>query len=183
MDGSIQLGRRKSGQPGTEPRRQQNPHELRTVHGSNTRTFTPSLINEARFGYTRFFNSIGTFLAFNTDVVSGLGIPGFSGGPPVTWGIPNISFFSQGYSAIGDSTDGPYANDNNNLQFVDNLSWIHGKHTFRVGAEFMRQNYNQVGNQFSRGQFSFQANATQSPEFTGGDAFADFLLGTCTSRK
>lgn len=145
--------------------------------GSNTRTFTPNLVNEARFGYTRFFNSIGTFLAFNKDVISELAIPGFASGPSVTWGIPNVSFFSQGYSAIGDSTDGPYANNNNSLQFIDDLSWIHGKHTLRFGFEYMRQNYDQVGNQFSRGQFSFEANATESPSLTQGDAFADFLLG------
>ena len=53
-----------------------------------------------------------------------------------------------------------------------------GKHAFRFGFEFMRQNYDQVGNQFARGQFTFQPNATQSPTFTGGDTFADFLLGT-----
>ena len=29
--------------------------------GSNTRTFTPNLVNEARYGYSRFFNSTGTF--------------------------------------------------------------------------------------------------------------------------
>jgi hypothetical protein len=34
-----------------------------------------------------------------------------------------------------------------------------------------------VGNQFSRGQFTFQPNATQSSSLTGGDAFAEFLLG------
>ncbi|HTS62158.1 MAG TPA: TonB-dependent receptor [Candidatus Acidoferrales bacterium] len=145
--------------------------------GSNTRTIRPTLVNEARFGYNRFFNSIGTFLAFNTDVITPLGIPGFSGGPPVTWGIPNIVFNGDGFSAIGDSTDGPYANDNNTLQFIDNVSWVHGKHTFKFGGEFMRQNYNQVGNQFSRGQFTFQPNATQSSSLTGGDAFAEFLLG------
>jgi Carboxypeptidase regulatory-like domain len=143
--------------------------------GSNTRTFTPNLVNEARFGYTRFFNSIGTYLAFNTDVVSQIGIPNFPGGLPVTWGIPNITLAN--YNSIGDSTEGPYANMNNTLQFVDNLSWIKGKHTFRFGAEFTRQNYDQVGNQFARGQFTFQANATQSPTLTGGDSFADFLLG------
>src|SRR5262249_10142225 len=38
-------------------------------------------------------------------------------------------------------------------------------------------NYNQVGNQFSRGNFVFQPNATQSTAKTGGDAFAEFLLG------
>ncbi len=145
--------------------------------GSNTRTLRPTLVNEARFGYNRFFNSIGTFLAFNTDVISSLGIAGFSGGPSVTWGIPNIVFQGDGFSSIGDSTDGPYANSNNSLQFIDNLSWIHGRHTFKFGGEFMRQNYNQVGNQFSRGQFTFQPNATQSASLTGGDAFAEFLLG------
>jgi hypothetical protein len=143
--------------------------------GSNTRILTPNLVNDARFGYTRFFNSIGTFLAFNTDVVSSLGIPNFPGGAPITWGIPNISIIN--YSSIGDSTEGPYANDNNTLQFVDNLSWIKGKHSFRFGFEFMRQNYNQVGNQFARGQFTFQPNATQSPALAAGDSFADFLLG------
>lgn len=44
--------------------------------GSNTRTFTPTMVNEARFGYTRFFNSTGTYLAFTRDVVSEIGIPG-----------------------------------------------------------------------------------------------------------
>lgn len=143
--------------------------------GSNTRTFTPNIVNEARFGYTRFYNSIGTYLAFNTDVVSKIGIPNFPGGTPVTWGIPNITLLN--YSSIGDSTEGPYANTNNSLQFIDNLSWIKGKHTFRFGFEFTRQNYDQVGNQFARGQFTFQANATLSPTKTGGDSFADFLLG------
>jgi hypothetical protein len=132
-------------------------------------------VNEARFGYTRFFNSIGTYLAFNTNVVDSLGIPNFSGGQPVTWGIPNITIIN--YSSIGDSTEGPYANSNNSLQLVDNLSWTHGKHAFRFGFEYMRQNYNQVGNQFARGQFTFQPNGTQGSNLTGGDSFADFLLG------
>ena len=145
--------------------------------GSNTRTFTPTLVNQATFGYTRIFNSIGTFLAFQTNVIDGLGIPNFSGGPPVSWGIPNVTFSGDGFSSIGDGTDGPYAISDNNLQFDDNLSWIHGPHTFSFGFEYMRQNFNQVGNQFSRGQFTFQANATAGPSLTGGDAFADFLLG------
>ena len=65
--------------------------------GSNTRVITPNLVNEARFGYNRFFNSIGTYLAFNTDVVSQIGIPNFPGGAPVTWGIPNVTLI--GYSS------------------------------------------------------------------------------------
>ncbi|HSU30180.1 MAG TPA: TonB-dependent receptor [Bryobacteraceae bacterium] len=145
--------------------------------GTNTRTLTPTLVNEARFGYTRLSNSLGTYSAYNVDTVSALGIPNLQPGDPVSWGVPFVSFSGNGFSAIGDTQDGPYAIDDNTLQAVDNLSWIHGKHAFRFGFEYTRQNFNQIGNQFSRGQFAFQANATQSSGRTGGDAFAEFLLG------
>ena len=52
--------------------------------GSYTRTFTPSLVNEARFGYSHFFNSQGLLSAFTNDVVDKIGIPGLSGGDPST---------------------------------------------------------------------------------------------------
>ena len=144
--------------------------------GSNTRTFTPNTVNEARFGYTRFFNSIGRFLANDRDVVTEIGIPGLKGGPPVQWGIPNVTLAN--YNGFGDDTEGPYANDNNTTQFLDNFSWIHGKHTVRFGGEFRREHFNQVGNQFARGQFSFQPNATQNPVTkAGGNTFAEYLLG------
>src|SRR6478672_10031732 len=43
--------------------------------GSNTRTLSSRLVNDARFGYTKFFNSIGTLSAFTNDVVSDVNIP------------------------------------------------------------------------------------------------------------
>ena len=150
--------------------------------GSNTRTITPTLVNEARYGYSRFFNSLGLLSAYTKDSVTALGIPGLAPGLPATWGVPSMAFTGDGFSGLGDSSDGPYVNNNNTLQLVDNLSWIHGKHTFRFGFEYNRQNFNQIGNQFSRGQWTFQPNATQSSPSatgakTGGDAFSEFLLG------
>ena len=145
--------------------------------GTNTRTLTPSLVNEARFGYSRLYNAIGTLSAQSNNVVAALGIPGLNPGDAATWGIPNATFSGDGFSGIGDSSDGPYVIKDNTAQVVDNLSWVKGKHTFRFGFEYNRQNFDQVGNQFSRGQFVFQPNATQSPTHTGGDAFAEFLLG------
>lgn len=145
--------------------------------GSNTRTLTPSLLNEARFGYTRLSNSTGTFSAFDVDSVSALGIPNLQPGAPVSWGVPFASFAGDGFAAIGDTQDGPYFINDNTLQVVDNVSWVRGKHALRFGFEYSRQNFNQIGNQFSRGQFAFQPNATQSATKTGGDAFAEFLLG------
>jgi hypothetical protein len=145
--------------------------------GSNTRILTPNIVNEARFGYSRFYNSLGTLSAFNTDVVSQLKLPDLPSGAPVTWGIPSVTFAGDGFSGFGDGTDGPFEVNDNTLQALDNVSWIRGKHSFKFGVEYNRQNFNQIGNQYSRGQYAFNANATQSATRTGGDAFAEFLLG------
>src|SRR5438093_4699692 len=75
---------------------------------SNTRTFTPNLVNEARFGYSRFYNFFGTLLAFDTDVVSAVAIPGQESVAPVTWGIPAVTFSGTGFQPLGDGTEGPY---------------------------------------------------------------------------
>jgi len=160
--------------------------------GSNTWTFTPHVVNEARFGYSHFFNSTGLLSAFTNNVVGGLGIPGLSAGDPSTWGIPDVSFNSGPagttkniWSGFGDrGGDGPYVVTDPTWQIVDNLSWVKGKHSFRFGFEYNRQTFNQLGNQFSRGQFATQPLATAldsgtpgSVTLSGGDALADFLLG------
>ena len=133
-------------------------------------------MNEARFGYTRLDNSLGTRSAYDTDSVTGFNIPGLNAGDPATWGVPFANISGEGFSAIGDTQDGPYVIHDNSLQLVDNLSWIHGKHMFRFGLEYTRQNFNQLGNQFSRGEFDFQPNATALAGKSGA-GFADFLLG------
>ena len=85
-----------------------------------------------------------------------------------------------GFSGFGDSTEGPYTNRNKVFEFTDNLSWIRGSHSFKVGAAIRFDHYNQVGNQFARGAFTFDGRATGSATgaaTSGGAAFADFLLG------
>jgi Carboxypeptidase regulatory-like domain len=144
--------------------------------GSNTRTLSSTLVNDARFGYTKFFNSIGTLSAFTNDVVGALKIPNLKSGAPATWGIPDISF--TGFNDIGDANDGPFKVDNSTLQFVDKLTWLRGRHTIGMGAEYDRQHFDEIGNQFSRGLYAFQAFRTRNPaNNTGGYGFAEFLLG------
>jgi len=167
--------------------------------GSNTWTFTPHIVNEARFGYSHFFNSLGLLSAYTTDVVSSLNIPGLSGGAASTWGIPAValesgpagttpSIWAGGSSTgFGDTGgDGPYVVTDPTTSFVDNVSWVRGKHSLRFGFEWNGQTFNQLGNQFSRGQFFSQpistALDTKDPNtgkvtLSGGDALADFLLG------
>src|SRR6202035_3751441 len=145
--------------------------------GSNTRILTPNIVNEARFGYSRFYNALGATSQGSNNIVASLALPNLPAGPPVTWGIPSVSFSGDGFSGFGDNSDGPYENNNNTTQFIDNVSWNKGKHSFKFGFEYDRQNFNQFGNQYTRGQYSFNANATRSATNTGGDAFAEFLLG------
>lgn len=145
---------------------------------SNTRVLSPSIVNETRFGYTKFYNTTGPELAFTRDVVGELNILGLASGPPVQWGIPNVSL--QGvYAGFGNGSEGPYENNNSSLQFINNFSWIRGKHSIKLGGEVRQDRYDQVGNQFARGQFTFTRNATNNLAQSGttGDPFADFLLG------
>jgi len=149
---------------------------LEQYMGTNTRVLSPTAVTETRFGYTRFYNSVGTLLAYQRNVVDELGIPGLKGGDPVSWGIPSISITN--YNGIGDSTDGPFENKNNSLQFLNNTSITRGKHAFRFGGEFRKDQFNQVGNQYGRGSFTFSNITTQDPTtHSQGDAFAAFLLG------
>jgi hypothetical protein len=144
----------------------------------NTRTLSPTVVNELRFGYNSFFNTFGRESAFVRDVTSELGIPGLATIPPEAWGIPSIGI--NGFSGFGDSTEGPYTNRNKVFEIIDNVSWIRGTHSFKVGAHVRFDHYNQVGNQFPRGGFQFDGRATGSltgAVATQAPAFADFLLG------
>ena len=144
----------------------------------NTRTLSPTVVNEFRFGFNSFYNTFGRELAFERDVTSELGIPGMSSLPETAWGIPSIGI--NGLSGFGDSTEGPYTVRNKNFEFIDNVSWIKGRHSFKVGAHVRVDHYNQVGNQFPRGGFQFDGRATGSLNgsvATIAPSFADFLLG------
>src|SRR5262245_43445019 len=160
--------------------------KVKQVMASNTRSIGASKVNEVRFGYNQFYNSLGRELADVRDVVTELNIPGVGSGPPIAWGIPSISI--SGFSGFGDDSEGPYVNNNRYYQIVDNFSWSFGSHSLRFGTELRWDQYNQVGNQFARGAFLFEPNATGSPVVTPtgttlapntGNSFADFLLGYC----
>jgi hypothetical protein len=158
---------------------------VRQVMVSNTRTLSSDKVNEARFGYNFFYNSLGRELAGARDVVSELAIPGIASGPPVSWGIPSIAI--QGFTGFGDDSEGPYVNNNHTYQLVDNFNWTVGNKTFRFGGELRWDQYNQVGNQFARGALLFEANATMQNGIANnaviggaqGYGFADYLLGYC----
>jgi hypothetical protein len=150
--------------------------------GSNTWTITPTLVNQAKYGYTKFYNSLGTLSQDENNVVEKLGIPGLNPGASSTWGIPNMAFTGPNdpWAVIGDANDGPYLTSDPMWQVGDNLMWVSGKHTLHVGFEHEHHTFNELGNQFSRGVFNFRNDATANivgGAAQGGSALADMLLG------
>ncbi len=145
---------------------------------SNTRVFTPSIVNEFRFGYNRFLNSNLQQGAYLNNAVGELGgIPGIAPPDPIIYGIPSIGI--TGFTGFGDTSTAPNLTRTNVFQWLDNVSINHGRHSFRFGGEWRRDRYNQIGNQFPRGSFAFSGQATQNPAAAAntGAGMADYMLG------
>ena len=143
---------------------------------SNTRVFSSSKVNEARFGYNSLYNIIGQQLAGVEDVDALIGVP-VKITDPNSWGIPNISL-SNSLSSVGNPTNGPFAFNDKVYQGVDNFSWVIGKHSLRMGGELRYNLFPQYGNEFPRGQFFFTGAFTSNANTqSGGYSAADWLLG------
>ncbi len=151
---------------------------------SNVRTLSPTKVNEARFGYNSLFNNITQQLAGKRDVNAEIGTP-FKVTDPNSWGIPNISFQSGNLSGWGNPTSAPFQINDKYYQWVDNFSWVIGKHSLRMGGEYRYNEFPQVGNEFPRGQFYYSNTFTNTITPTssggitqaGGYSGADFVLG------
>ena len=159
-------------------------------HGRNamitaTHVFSPNLINQAMFGFSRIFNHI---LSFGTGTCEAaiLGIPGANLGSkcgPIT-GYPAslnqsdkdciscglTSFQMSGYFSVGDRGFAPYQGGTNVFSLSDTLDMIRGKHNIRVGAVFRANQMNVRNNSFQDGYIVNLGLAT-------GDNMADLLLG------
>ncbi len=153
--------------------------KARQVVISNTRILGPTKANEARFGYNLLYNIIAQQLAGKEDVDSEIGLP-VKVTDPNSWGIPNISL-SNNLTSFGNATSSPFTINDKVFQGVDNFSWVMGKHSLRMGAEYRYNKFPQQGNEFPRGQFFFNGQFTNtispSGAQSGGYSGADLMLG------
>jgi len=137
---------------------------------SNTRIFSPSLVNEFRFGYNGFYNDYANELQFKRDPIKEFGI-GLIDPAPEAWGTPGVSIL--GFSGFGDDVNGPFIVYDHTFQWIDNVSWTRGVHSLKFGAEIRRDRFNQTGNQNARGVLTIDNPAS-------GYGFADYMLGYVT---
>lgn len=147
-----------------------------------THAFGSNLLNDARFAFIRYaVTSIP--LDYGKNISDQVGIPNANHGNPETSGLANIGI--NGYNNLGNSSWIPELADDNVYQVADTVSWIHGKHTIKFGADFRRyqRNFYQSANAF--GQFSFNGQFTQDLTTNGSpqNGLADLLLGLPNYRE
>ena len=140
------------------------------------RTFNPTTINEFRAAYVRA-GSDAVQLGAGNQYADQLGIPNIN----VTDnndGFPGMSI--SGYGRLGDSPFFPLIELENIYQVLDNVTFIRGSHTIKVGVDAKRvqRGFTQILGD-PAGSFSFGTGFTGDPNAPSdtGNAFADFLLG------
>ncbi|HVT92626.1 MAG TPA: carboxypeptidase regulatory-like domain-containing protein [Bryobacteraceae bacterium] len=141
-----------------------------------TRTITPTIVNEARFGINRIVLNNGGADKGLGDIASEAGIQ--NAGP----GLLSLQGFAYS-SAIGNANIGTqqlFANTT--FHYADNLTVVRGNHQMKMGGQFLRQRINTFysGNNGRNGYINFSgrfttANAIQVPGTEIGEA--DFMLG------
>jgi len=139
------------------------------------RTFSPSLVNEVRFGWHRADVAKLPPRA-NTDfTIESLGIQGLRvGGPdgrPLRadeQGFPVMNI--DGFMGMGDGGASSNLDNSRTYQLVDNVSWLRGKHALKFGFDMRRLMDDATTNNWPFGSLSF------TRDISGNSASA-FMLG------
>jgi len=151
-----------------------------------TRTMSPSLVNEARFGVNYVIQNTGSASNALTNFPQTVGIPGV----PTSF-LPAMSFTGGNVSNFGTSDNLTLVGDTV-IQYEDTLILTKGNHTMHFGFQGYRyrQDVFYAGNNGEAGTFLFNGQYTAGPVagtksgivnpatgIASGIAEADFLLG------
>src|SRR5215471_17870423 len=134
---------------------------------TETHTFSPNLLNEFRFGFSR--NQ--TFLTVQDSGFNAAGVLVDAGGKPLPGvvdgtknvldsGLPTITV-SGGFAVLGTANNYPQGRITNTYELFDNMSWIApfgaSRHSFRFGFHIRREEARRFLDGSARGTFNFQS--------------------------
>jgi len=162
----------------------------------DTHVFSPSVVNDARFGYTRvqigiFNTGVNGTGGFSPVVSANLGAPNINLGPNssgiVLVGIvDNLTNEDRATEFTGDG--GPFYFLSNNFHAADAVTVVKGNSTYKFGGDYrVRQNSNYDGGRNNGTKGNYQFGTTDSGFVSGnyngigpndtGSSLANFLLG------
>jgi hypothetical protein len=142
-----------------------------------THTLSSTLINDARFGFNRdYAHSDPNGLTVGTsEAESAIGLTGIPPGPNDA-GLPPFFFFSGGLRTWGTGAWRPQFQISQAWNFIDNLNWLKGSHSFKFGYQYLRHTDNFFDIEAPQGLLAETGAVTASPS-GGSFGLADLLLG------
>jgi len=130
---------------------------------------TPNLVMELKTGYTRIDIATSNLNEGN-NVSSAIGLVNVNTpAAPQTSGLMPLDFLADGYASVGDSIYLPILDRNNTFQYMGSLTWTHGAHNIKAGAQFTRHQLNYFQSSYPLGFTLFEG--------LTGNAMEDLLTG------
>jgi hypothetical protein len=182
--------------------RRDQPIYSNTYRGNIDYTITPNLLLHAGAGYIRDHNVDSAPPGVTTVDASTFGFVGQAG-----IGFPTLNISSSSYGGYANSASGNSFGPTNRNEYwpdkatgIANLTWVHGNHTFKTGAEYKLDLYTVISATRQAGAYNFTQNETALPylstasltnptanpdgshnQGTIGFSYASFLLGQVDS--
>ena len=162
---------------------QESVFHARNAALSDTHIFSPTVVNEFRFGFNRA-NSSQVALK-QAESIAFAAANGLQSGPVI--GFPSVDFRYSGesfgqtqFSSFGAASS--TFNFENSFQWADHLSIIRGNHSLKTGGELRRFRFDRLPGFPLNGTYFFGAIFTANPSVAQqtGLPYADFLLGVPT---
>ncbi len=115
------------------------PYRYHLIALSEYHNFTPNLTNEVRVGFNRYYNNTPS---------GDFNFPGLDS-------FPNLTYFDQGGINIGPDANAPQFTIQNLYQITDNISYVKGRHTIKVGFDGRKYISPQGFTQRARGDYEW----------------------------
>lgn len=167
---------------GTELYAGTNPYSVYQLGLTDTYTISSNMVNEARAGLQRWWGELVNEHS-GQNTADQIGMPDINvPGNSATTGLP--FFLVIGDFSLGDAIASPCPVRDTVPSFADTLSWVHGKHSMRFGAEYSFAETNYYNLETGRGLFVMLNLTTGSFDNLvatgswGGNALASFETGT-----
>jgi hypothetical protein len=134
-----------------------------------TWTVSPMALNQFRFGYSR------RDLDQSSLQSGGITVPAL---PANSFGSVLPIFTVSGLQQIGPTTAANSKFTTSITEFLDTFTWVHGRHTLKLGTDIRREALDVVNPPNPTGSFAFTTTGTNSASVAGsGNALASLLLG------
>ncbi len=147
------------------------PVHARFFNVTETHLFSPTLVNEFRFGFVHINDNLN-----NVPPVTASDLAIDRPTNKVTNSIYKFVLASSGFE-VGPAPFADQHQTQNNYSFVDTVSWVKGKHVVRFGGEYTRVNLDKLFPQVFNGEIFFTNTPAGAVLSTATTDFQNFLLG------